>query len=282
MKQLLWLVLVAACASDGKRFVELSNEGVAALKRDDPAAARTALREAVKLVPDDAEANYYLGSMDLREGKLDDAVARLTVAARTEPAWPEAMAQLARAQQAAHRSKDALATLQRLFRADRNHPAGHLIAGRIALELNDKSGADRHWRDAVAGDPGHAPAYVELAHLYGDVGAHEAARQVLEEGLKFARDAAELHEALGLVWLDLGRPDRAQQAFEQATHGDRARYQVHLNLAAAALQAGDRATATAALRTYVGLAEGQHAEPAKVKAAADMLRRLQAAERTVP
>lgn len=276
--RLLWLVLLTACASEHKRFVELSNEGVEALKRDDPAAARSALREAVKLMPEDPEANYYLGSLDLREGKLDDAVSRLSVAARAQPIWPDAIAQLARAQHSAHRSKDALTTLQQLFRVDRNHPAGHLVAGRIALEVNDRLGADRHWRDAVAGDPGFVPAYVELAHLYGDVGAHDAARQVLEEGLKFSRDAAELHEALGLVWLDLGRADRAQQAFEMASQGARARYQVYLNWAAAALQAGDRATAITALRTYVGLAEGQHAEPAKVKAAAAMLRRLLASD----
>ena len=232
MWRAVWLVLLVACGAN-KRFVELSNEGVTALGRHDDATARTAFREAVKLEPDDPEVNYYLGTLALREDKPEEAVARLTVATAAQPPWPDALSHLAHAQHAAKRSKDAVATLHRLFQVDAGHPAGHVLAGRIALEVADRTSADQHFRAAIAGDAGFAPAYVELAKLYGEVAAYDPARLVLEQGLRFAPESPELLEALGLAWLDLGRPDRARAAFEQATRLANVRYQAYLNLAAA-------------------------------------------------
>lgn len=266
--------VLAACDDSQKRFVELSNQGVQSVQSEDYGRAASAFREALKLQPEDAEIRYFMGTIALREDHAGEAVDHLQIAVKSDPKWPDAQLNLARALFAAKRSRDAVTALNALFALDPGHPNGHLLAARIAQEAGDRGKVDEQLRAAITGDATFAPAYLMLSHLYTEVGAYEAARQVAEEGLKFAADSVELKEALGLAWLDLGRPDRARPVLEQASQMPRARYGVYMNLAAAALQVGDKPSAIQALRTYLLQASGQKADEKQLMVAARMLKHL--------
>ncbi len=276
----LLLVLLAACVAcqaNDKAFVQLSNKAVESLKAEDYTRAEAYLRDAIKLKPNDPDAHYYLGTLAFRQNRAKEAVEHLELAAAADPQWPDAQLALAKALVQEKRLKDALTALHALFAVDKGQPNGHLLAAKIAQESGVRSQVDEELRAAIAGDCTFVPAYVMLSHLYSDVGAYEPARLVLEEGLKFTPDSPELQEGLGLAWLDLGRPDRAQQALENASHLPRARYAVYLNLAAADLQLGDKEAAKQALRTYLVQGSGQKADDPQLQIAAKMLNHLKAA-----
>ncbi len=272
-------LLLAGCNADQKRFVELSNKGVETLAAQDYQRAEGYFLEAAKLRPHDAELHYYLGTIALRDHRAKDAATRLHEAATLDPKWPDAHLNLARALIEDKRMPEALVALDHLFAVDPGHPNGHLLVAQIALgdghaTAADRRKADEQLRAAIAGDVKFALAYLELSHLYADVGAYEAALQVLDAGLKFSPDSVELQEALGLAWLDLGRPDRARPILEQASNHPRARYGVFLNLAAALLQVGDKPAAIQALRTYIVQGTGQQADQAQLRVAGRMLKHL--------
>jgi tetratricopeptide (TPR) repeat protein len=265
-------LLAVGCGQDPE-LVRLSNEGVRALQENDYTFAKTAFDKARALDPTDADVNFYLGSLALRDEEYQTAVAFLRTSVQVDSARPDAHLSLARALIGAAEPKAALDALKPLFRLDPGHPNGHLLAARIALDSADRITGERELRSAIEGDPGFAPAYVRLAQLYSDVEAYEAARDVLVEGLQFAPQSVELQESLGLAWMDLGRPDRAKVVLAKATQHPKARHHLFLNYAAALLQLGEKEPAIEALRTFIVQAHGRGADPA-VEVAVNMLARL--------
>lgn len=249
-------VLAPACNEENKRFVALSNQGIEALDREDYDGAESIFNDAVKLQPDDADVRFYLGTIKLHGGQFKQAAEHFQASLRTDSERPDAHLSLAKAWYEQHMPKEAMAALQKLFKIDPGHPQGHLLEARIALAQKDRKAADTALRAAIAGDPGFAPAYQLLARLYTDATAFEAARLVLQEGLKFTPDSFDLRESLGLTMLDLGRPDKAKAELETAAGLPRARPEVQFNLAAAQLQVGDREAAILSLQTFLVQAHG--------------------------
>ncbi len=281
------LVLIAALALPGcdateKQFVAASNQAVEALEHEDYTRAETFLNEAQRLRPADAETLYYLGVLQLKRDKPKDAADALQRAVAADPTFADAWLNLAKARYELHDAKGTLDAVAALLKLDPGHPNGHMLAARVALDQVNPNGAapdrvtaDKELRAAIAGDPGFAPAYVLLAQVYGQVEAFEAARDVLTEGQRFAPQSVEIQEALGLTWLDLGRPDRAKTVLAAAAAHPKARPGVHLNYASALLQLGEKDAAIQALRTFILQSQGTaHQNDAAVQTAVRMLRHL--------
>ncbi len=265
----------AACNDTDKRFVELSNQGIEALDSEDYTRADGLFKDAQKLKPADPDVRFYLGSISLRGGQFDDAIGHLRASLQGDPTRPEAHLSLAKALYENHQAKEALAALAELFKRDAGHPQGHFLAAKIARDSKDRANMDKALRAAVAGDVGFVPAFQLLSQLYVEVGAYDAARVVLQEGLKFNSDAVELREALGLVMLDLGRPDKARAELEAASGMTRARPQVYFSLAGAQLQLGERSAAVNSLKAFLIQSQGVLApdDPLR-KQAANMILKL--------
>jgi tetratricopeptide (TPR) repeat protein len=270
---LLAAVALGACDSADKHVVQLVNEAVALLNDGNSLQAAGKLRAVVQLRPEDADANYYLGYLALRDGDPKTAVGHLEIAVQFDPARPEGHLDLARARLELGDEKGAIAALGPLLAADPGHPQAHFLAARVAYKHGAREEANRALRAAIGGDPGFHPAYLLLARLYTDVGAYKAALEVLNEGLKFAPDEIGLQEALGLGWLDVGRPDRAREVFAIAVQNPRADWTTYVNHAAALLQVGEKEAAAKELER--GLLVGRGRGDAKaLEGAARMLRRL--------
>ncbi len=276
------LALLSACDDTEKRFVAASNQAVDALEHEDFTRAETFLNEALRLRPTDAETLYYLGALQLKRDKPREAADVLQRAVVADPQFADAWLNLAKARYDLHDAKGTLDAVQSLLKLDPGHPNGHMLAARVALDQVNPAGkapdrvtADKELRAAIAGDPGFAPAYVLLAQVYGQVEAFEAARDVLMEGQRFVPQSVEIQEALGLCWLDMGRPDRAKTVLAAAAAHPKARPGVHLNYASALLQLGEKDAAIQALRTFILQSQGTaHQNDAAVQTAARMLRHL--------
>ena len=61
--------IVAGCDDTAKRTVQHLNRGLDALNQSSYSFARQELRKAHELAPNDADTNFYLGFLELRDGK---------------------------------------------------------------------------------------------------------------------------------------------------------------------------------------------------------------------
>ena len=269
------LALLPACDDSEKRFVAASNQAVAALEHEDYTRAEKFLGEALQLRPTDADTLYYMGALQLKRDKAKEAAEFLQRAVTAEPTFADAWLNLAKARFELKDQKGTQDAVQALLKLDPGHPNAHMLAARQAIRQKDRVLADKELRAAIAGDAGFAPAYVLLAQVYGEVEAFEAARDVLTEGQRFAPQSVEIQEALGLTWLDLGRPDRAKTVLAAAAAHPKARPGLQLNYASALLQLGEKDAAAQALRAFILQSQGtpQQNSPA-VETAARMLRHL--------
>lgn len=245
------LAMTSGCDDREKRTVEHINNAVLALNQANYLMAQGQLKKALAINPSDADATFYLGFLQLREGKAKDARKLLETSMATGPLRPDGWLHLARACHQLGDYKASQSALKKLFTLDELHPEGHFLWARIALKARKREVVDKHLRLAIKGDPGHSASFLALGRLYSEVGAYEAGLKVLQEGMRFSPDSIHLQQAYGLAWLDVGRPDRAKDVFAVAEKNPRADYTLHLNYAAALLQLGDKENAIKQLERYL-------------------------------
>ena len=99
------------------------------------------------------------------------------------------------------------------------------LLGLIHRERGASQGAVRWLSEAVARDPGYAPARYQLGMSLLEAGEIEPAIATLEQAVGLATDDADVHAALGRALRQAGRLERAQAALERALalapdHGD--------------------------------------------------------------
>lgn len=68
------------------------------------------------------------------------------------------------------------------------------------------------YRTALRLDPGFVPAYANLADLYRSLGADAEGEETLRAGLEVAPESADLHHALGLLYI---RGKRLEEALDE-------------------------------------------------------------------
>lgn len=84
--------------------------------------ARTRISAVLTAKPDNAEALYYLGRIDLDQKKYDDALTRLKEAARLDPNLPDVLAHLATAYLGLGQSRNAMDVLMRISATPSSSP----------------------------------------------------------------------------------------------------------------------------------------------------------------
>ncbi|WOB07950.1 tetratricopeptide repeat protein [Piscinibacter gummiphilus] len=86
----------------------------------------------------------------------------------------------------------------------------------VALEAHDAAAAEKAYRLALAADPVHAPAWLNLSALMCEQGRCDDAVQTLDEALLHLPDNADLHFNRGIALEDQQRHDEAIAAYERA------------------------------------------------------------------
>jgi tetratricopeptide (TPR) repeat protein len=146
------------------------------------AEARTNLERALALLPDNPDVIASLASIDLRQGRGEDSLARVSAASRAAP-------------------KDAaLARLQ----------------GDLELALGKPEAAEASYRRAVDADPNGLESYGKLAGLYTRLGRANEVIRTYEAALAKNPKSGELHLVLGTLNEAQGRVDDAIVHYEKA------------------------------------------------------------------
>lgn len=198
------------------RFLKSGHDYMA---RKDYARAALQFRNAVKLLPKDAEAEYQLGLAYLSGGDLNQAVAALFRATQLDPKHLGARVKLAEVmarsgdpgivQEGQARLRALLATTPGNIDALNALALSELQAG----ELQD---AERHLREALQRFPSNLASTVALAGLYLKRQDVKDAEDLLKTARSTAPQSADVQQALGEFYILTGRWSDAESAFQNA------------------------------------------------------------------
>ncbi len=194
------------------------------LDRGELVLAREEADTAAHLVPGEPHARLTEARLALRRG--DRALAEVQLQAlasrRVASTIPVSAAVMSRAMLLridllldTERADDALSLAEAL---DRDHPLVAAVKNRLGLAraaVGDRAGAREAFERAVALDPRHDPAMVNLARLAREGGDLAGARTMLERSLAVAPDSPEVWLAYGVVLGEL-HADTARHALVRA------------------------------------------------------------------
>lgn len=272
------------------------NLGIAWSRAGKLADAERSYRAALTLRPGFGAAALALGTVQRRQGHLDDAIATLTAAAATGGNRDKARAlvALARAHLAAKQRPAAARAIDRAIelapadvdlriaagraylsssKAEDTERAVALLGqaaelapdvaavfsalGRAKEKLGDRAGAEAAYARAVRLEPDHRYARRRLLRLALDRQDYPQARLAAEYLLARAPDEPEHHFLAGLVAARDERPDEARGHYRDAiARADGAYPEAYFNLAIVEKNAGDLDAAIAAYQQAIVLRPG--------------------------
>jgi tetratricopeptide (TPR) repeat protein len=151
--------------------------GQAHAHQGDFPAAIEALRRALQLQPDVADANTTLGTIYLKQGQLADARGALRAALATNPNDFRAQQTLATVLDLEGEPDEALSLLRRLVRSRPDFADSRYLMGKILLSQGAAEEAAEQLQAAVRLSPEDANAHYQLGQAYQKLGQTDRAEQ---------------------------------------------------------------------------------------------------------
>lgn len=271
------------------RSIQLLNDGVKQLKKNNPVRAEDSIKEAIKEDPQHARAYATLGRVYRDQGKWNEMAEVYGQAAQfAEPEDPAAeydfqrgyaMEQIGldRSKPKAERTakmQEAITAFQSAVKRNPRSAKANYHVGFLQEKLDQPEQADRAYRAAIAADPSYSLAFVALGNMYIDYGFSEVAEQVLAKGTSVNNTDAAMWNGLGRAMLNMERGKEAIEAYKKAKAIDPAMPDVLFGLGMAYAGMNMRPEAIENLQEFMQKG-GSSAPPHIQKSASDTLTRMQ-------
>lgn len=176
--------------------------------------ARIEFRNALQIVPKDAEALYESGFAAEKLGKPRDAVAFYQSALESKPGYVEAAMRLARLLLLGGAIERANEVLAPVIEKNPTNPSLLTIRAGIRAQQKDLPGAVADAEAAYKATPDAEDTVAVLAGLYQSAGRRDEALKVLEDGVKRVPASVDLRLALVQTYLSADRRDDAEQGLK--------------------------------------------------------------------
>lgn len=252
--------------------VALASRGDGRLSR-----AVAALQQAVRLNPSFAEAHYMLGLCLKERDQLKDARAAFEQAVRASPAMIPAREELADLHRLQGQTREEIDQLEALAALDPRKAERWIAVGLAYLNVGNRELAVTSLGRAAERFQEHPGVYAALGQVWlqaaEDRGDPTDVRKALEALEPIAAQASASSEVLGLYGRALtlaGEPDRAEQAFRQASQRFPTDPAVLPPFAALAQRLGHYEDARQALLRYSVLVDDDRDEAAHAARIADL------------
>ncbi|MCZ6697348.1 MAG: tetratricopeptide repeat protein, partial [Planctomycetota bacterium] len=152
--------------------------------RDDDDARRDYL-QAIRLQPSNASAHLHLGQLEMKQGKIDDAIGHLERARKARPDNSAVLSSLARAYT---RAGDRIRARELADAARKTNAGARRVVG-------------DHRFNEVAGRAVTLQSFVARANVYLKAGQSDRALAELQRALSHYPDAGKVHESLARLYL---------------------------------------------------------------------------------
>jgi tetratricopeptide (TPR) repeat protein len=191
--------------------------------------------------PDEPQATYLYGLLQLRTGRGAAATRSLVRAVGLRPSHLAARLGLGRALLAERRFGEALASADTALVQEPGNAQALFLRGTALSALGRPADAVLALRAAIAADPANAAAHLNLGNALADLDDLAAAEAAIHHAVALDPALLEAQVSLGFILTSLGRLEEAIAACEAAIALQPDFAQAHWNLAVAALLAGDYA-----------------------------------------
>ena len=166
---------------------------------------RALFGRAMEVTADNYLAMTLVGSVDVEEGKPDDAIALCRQAVSCKPIFPEAHFFLGRALEAKGRTEEARAEYETALRLRPDFGAAHVMAGLLLAQEKEFERAIVHYQAALKSNPGSAAAQSDWGMALVNQGRWKESIAHYEEALRLEPDLEGAHNNLGIAYLQTGR-----------------------------------------------------------------------------
>ncbi|HZI12611.1 MAG TPA: adventurous gliding motility TPR repeat lipoprotein GltE [Myxococcus sp.] len=205
-----------------------------------------------------AEADYNLGVIAERQGKLNEARGHYKAALAKKPSLRQAAENLAVMEQNAGNVAGAVALYQDVLQRYPDDAQSRARLAEIYRQTGDHDKAMEFARGALMRDPNSTTALKVMIRSYLDRKQLAMARLVALRGVKLDAADPELHHAVGLILLQEGDKDEARLSFKKALETRDDYLPSHVALAQLSMEAEDFPEAEEHLRRILR-ADGKNA-----------------------
>jgi serine/threonine-protein kinase len=182
----------------------------------DWARAEDALRQAVKISPEDPHAHSWLAELFIHTQRFPEALVEARRAYDIDPLSGETNRKVASCELCLRQYDNCIRSCRRLLDIDEQNLIGHWCLG-LALVMADRADealqAFREACDTLGYDP---LVQSGLGYVLGRNGQHDEAREIVDEFRIRKERGLPFSSFIGLVFLGLGENDAALDAFEDA------------------------------------------------------------------
>ena len=215
--------------------------------------AAASYRRALELKSDYAGAHSNLGNVLLDLGRPDDAITSYRRALQIRPDYAETHNNLGIALRLQNRAAEAAASCRRALEIKPDYAAAHSSLGNALLDLGQLADAAASYRRALAQRPDFAEAHANLGNALRGLGQFDQAAAHYRRALEIQPDHASTLSNLGNILHDLGRLDEAVASYRRALDINPDYAQAHNNLANALRSLGRLDEAAASYRRALAI-----------------------------
>ncbi len=213
-------------------------QGIKHQQRGEVALAEAIYADVLVQEPEQPNALYLYGLLQLKDGRTAGAARLLERAAWVRPDT-EVRLHLARARLAVGHFAAALAAADEALRIGGPTADALYLRGTAMNGLHQPEAALEALEAASALDPAHAAIRLNLGNAYADLDQLETAERHIRQAIAFDPTMVEAHASLGFILLSQGRYADAVAACNAALALDPKSPEAHWNLATALLLTGD-------------------------------------------
>lgn len=171
--------------------------------------ARSAYLQVLKVLPDDAETLYLLGTACSQGAQYDDALRYLHKAVKLNARHPESLNNLGLTLKGMNKPAEALVYFRKALALRANYADALNNVGNSLEFMGKLDEAEAALRQALALEPQHADAHCNLGLVLNRKDRFEEAEQSLLRGLQLRPDHAISYDFLGSIYKIWGRFEQA-------------------------------------------------------------------------
>ena len=215
--------MATACPADPRGHYNLGvclTETLVSSLEDEHAAmadeAEAALKRAVTLTPNDANAHFATANLFSKRGDHDRAIQATKNAIKFNPNWPEAWSNLGELLRKEEVYEDAIDALRKAVELQ---PDNLTIQYNLATALSDAGeydGAETIFRDILGADSTFIKAFINLGTVYKKTNRNDEALNLFEQALFLDPNLHQAYTNIGSIFANYGWLNAALPLYDKA------------------------------------------------------------------